>query len=457
MVTRLLIIDDEEVFREDLAGLLRRRGITCYTAASGEEGVALAQDLDPAVVLCDVKMPGMNGIETLDAILRTCPETSVIMVTAYGDIDTAIAAFRKGACDYVVKPVIVEDVFAKVSRLLDHRQLSEEVKFLRRQLSGGVETQSVIGESETMKRVLRLVEDVAPTPSTVLLTGESGTGKEVIARAIHERSPSSQRAFIPINCAGIPEQLLESELFGHVRGAFTGAVANHTGYFEFAGEGTILLDEISEMPPPLQAKLLRVLEQKEFVPVGGVAPKPLHARVIVATNRDLRRAVDTGAFRQDLYFRIAVFEISLPPLRQRRVDIPLLVEHFVAKLNFELKRQCLGVSREAMRCLLAYSWPGNVRELRNVIERAMIVNHGDYILENDLPEVIAGADANETSPDDLRSAVRVYEREYIMRVISECGGNKEEAARRLNVNPSTLYRKLSDLGPVRREPASSNP
>lgn len=450
----VLIIDDEDLFREDLAGLLRRRGIDCSTASNGEVGLGMLQELEPQVVLCDMKMPGMSGLETLDTILRVAPETNIIMLTAFGDLETAISAFRRGACDYILKPIVFEDVLGKVQRLLEHRKLTEEVQFLRRQLSQNVDARPVVGQSDVMRQVIRLIDDVAPTRSTVLLTGESGTGKEVVARFIHERGLSPNAPFIPINCAGIPETLLESELFGHVRGAFTGAVKDHTGYFEFAGEGTVLLDEIAEMPMALQSKLLRVLEQREFVPVGGTTAKPLKARIVAATNQDLRRAIEESRFREDLYFRIAVFEIFLPPLRQRRADIPLLAEHFIQKLNNELRRHCRGMSREGMQCLMAHSWPGNVRELRNVIERAMIVNRGDYILETDLPDVIAGAAAGNATPEDLRTAVQSFERDYIQRVITECGGNKEEAARRLNINPSTLYRKMAEPGAPRRDTAN---
>lgn len=444
MAASVLVIDDEDVFREDLAGLLRNRGVECQTAANAEEGLDIARSSEPDVVLCDVKMPGMSGIEVLDELTRTCPFCHVIMMTAFADLDTAVSAFRKGAYDYVVKPVVFDDVWVKLERLSEQIQLARELRFLRRQFSQDAERLPIVGQSLAMKRIFQLIDDVAPTRSTVLLTGESGTGKEVVARTIHERSGRQDHPFVPINCAGIPEHLLESELFGHVKGAFTGAIRDHIGHLELARQGTVLLDEIGEMPMSLQSKLLRVLEQKEFVPVGGTTPKPLKARVIASTNRDLRTAVKRGDFREDLFFRVAVFEICLPPLRDRRTDIPALVEHFVAKLNAELKRQCNGVSREAMKCLLAHSWPGNIRELRNVLERAMIVNREPFIREMDLPEQLWGMTGISPPADGLRAAVQAYEREFILNVIKECGGNKEEAARRLDINPSTLYRKLAE-------------
>ncbi len=449
MTTKVLLIDDEELFREDLAGLLRRREMDCRTAASGEQGLAVLENWDPDIVLCDIMMPGMNGIDALDSLMRLRPDLRVIMLTAYADLHTAINAFRKGACDYVMKPIVFEDVVGKIRRLAELKELTREVQVLRRQLSRSTDSSPMVGQSESLKTTLRHIEEVAATRSTVLITGESGTGKELAARAIHALGGTKDRPFVAINCAGIPEALLESELFGHVRGAFTGAVGDRAGYFELAGDGTILLDEIGEMPMMLQAKLLRVLEQKEFTPVGGSKMKSLGARIIAATNKDLRRLSETGQFRTDLYFRIAVFELTIPPLRDRRSDIPALVEHLVQKLNGELKRQCLGLTQEAMRCLLAYAWPGNVRELRNVIERAMILSHGEYITPAELPENMSGgfdtAATSAAAPDDMRAAVRYFERDFLLRVIAECGGNKEEAARRMNINPSTLYRKMADF------------
>ena len=453
MTTKVLLIDDEDLFREDLAGLLRLRGIECRTAASGDQGLVVLETWDADIVLCDIMMPGLSGIETLDCVMRLRPDARVIMLTAYADLQTAITAFRKGACDYVIKPIVFEDVVGKIRRLAELKELSREVQLLRRQVSQDTAPLSLVGRSEPMKAVIRLIEEVAATRSTVLVTGDSGTGKELAARAIHALGETKNSPFIAINCAGIPEALLESELFGHVRGAFTGAVADRSGYFELAGNGTILLDEIGEMPLMLQSKLLRVLEQREFTPVGGSKPKTLGARIIAATNRDLRGLCDAGQFRRDLYFRIAVLELAMPLLRERRPDIPALVEHLLGKLNVELKRQCPGFTQDAMRCMLAYSWPGNVRELRNVIERAMILNRGGYITPAELPEIMtANFDGAATpAPDDLRGAVRCFEREFLLRVIAECGGNKEEAARRMNINPSTLYRKLMDLDvPVRQ-------
>ncbi len=446
MSAKVLIIDDEDLFREDLASLLRRRGFECRTAPNADDGLAAAEAFGPDVILCDVVMPGKSGIDILDELMGMCSEAAVLMITAYASLDTAVEAFQKGVSDYVMKPLLVEDVLQKIQRLLDYKRLVQEAKMLRREASSDVESLSMVGKSEAMMQVLDLIGEVGPTTSTVLITGESGTGKELIARAIHAASDSADRPFVAINCAGIPDHLFESELFGHVRGAFTGAIGDRVGFFELAGDGAILLDEIGEMPQPVQSKLLRVLEQKEFTRVGGGEIQPLNARVIASTNRNLRERVQEGSFREDLYFRVAVFEITAPPLRERRHDIPLLVEYFVKKFNAEMKRNCLGADSEAMRALLNHSWRGNVRELRNVIERGMILSHGDYITLAHIPAELRGDVEWHLNSDDLREGVRTYERGHIRRVLQACGGNKEETARRLGVNPSTLYRKMAELG-----------
>ncbi len=450
MSTRVLIIDDEDIFREDLATLLRDAGLDCRTASNSAEGQVLAEAFNPEVVLCDIAMPGKSGIEVLDDLAMQNPECAVVMITAYGTLDSAIEAFRKGASDYITKPVVVEDVLLRIDRIVKYKRLLAEVKFLRREIAADLGSLPMVGKSEGMQRVLDLVGKVAPTRSTVLLTGESGTGKEVVAQALHEmsaRTPndhdetSIMQPFVAINCAGISSELLESELFGHVRGAFTGAVKNRTGYFELAGNGTLFLDEIGEMPLPLQSKLLRVLEQQEFVRVGSTSPIPLKARIVTASNQDLAKMVKENRFRQDLYFRIAVFEISLPALRDRRSDIPLLADHFVRRFNREMKRNCKGLDNAALGKLMTHDWPGNVRELKNAIERAMILLSDDYIGVDDLPPQISGKAEAPKPSEDLRQAMRIYEQEHIRRVIRSCHGNKEEAARRLGVNLSTLYRK----------------
>lgn len=446
MNVKVLIIDDEDVFREDLASLLRRKGFECKTAADGEEGLALAGEFEPDVVFCDIVMPGMDGIEVLDKLIPTSPQSSVVVITAYGNLETAVQAFRKGAFDYIMKPLVLEDVVQKINRIMENKRLVREVRQLRRELNQEADSLSMIGQSKAMTDLLELIDKVAPTKSTVLITGESGTGKELIARAIHNRSGSSHLPFVAINCAGIPDSLLESELFGHIKGSFTGAIKDKEGFFELAGEGTILLDEIGEMPINLQGKLLRVLEEREFFRVGSTERIPLKARLLASTNKDPDDAIKSGDLREDLFFRLSVFKMHLPPLRERLSDIPLLVENFVQKFNHELKKRITGTDNETMRCLMAYSWPGNIRELRNAMERAMILCDGECVLRENLSAEIIGTAASSGSTDKLRDAVNAYESEYIRRVITAAGNNKEEAARRLGINPSTLYRKMSELG-----------
>ncbi|RMI08678.1 MAG: sigma-54-dependent Fis family transcriptional regulator [Calditrichaeota bacterium] len=443
---RILIIDDEDLFREDLATVLQEAGYECSTAATAEEGVEVATRQLPEVILCDIVMPGKSGIDILEELLSINPECAIIIMTAFGTLDTAIEAFRKGALDYLLKPLVIEDLLNKLKRIREHRQLRQEIQYLRRHVTEDARSLSLVGKSRPMQEVLELVKKVAPTQSTVLITGESGTGKEVVARAIHEFSEQRDRPFVAINCAGLQETLLESELFGHVKGAFTGAVRDKEGLFEVAGKGTVLLDEISEMPLALQSKLLRVLEQREFFRVGGTRPIPMQARIIAATNKDLKALVEAEAFREDLYFRIAVFEIPLPPLRERRSDIPLLVDYFVRKFNEEMKRQYRGASAEAIQAMMAYDWPGNIRELRNVVERAMILCNGEYITPEGLPQQITGLSPIASPAHNLKEAVHAFERTFIVQVLQSCGWNKEEAARRLQINPSTLYRKMTELG-----------
>ncbi len=447
MSPRLLIIDDEDILREDLAALLRDEGYTCRTAPDGEEGVRLAEDEEPDVVLCDLVMPGLGGVEVVRRLAASLPEVPVILFTAHGTMETALEAFRAGAVDYLLKPVLHGDLTLKIRRCLEHRRLVMEVRHLRREVSDLGAGTRLIGEHPSIAKIRELIERLAGTESNVLITGETGTGKEVVARAIHEAGPGTGRPFVPVNCASIPRELFESELFGHVHGAFTGAVRDKPGQFELAAGGSLVLDEVGELPPELQPRLLRAIEQKEFRRVGGTRTVEVKTRIVAATNRVLSKEVDDGRFREDLFYRLRVIEIDLPPLRERRDDIPLLVEHFVHRLNARLKRRLLGVDRPAMRVLMSAPWRGNARELENVLERSMILADGDFIGIGDLPPELAGSVHCPTQSDDLRTAVRAYEREHIRQVIASADGNKEEAARRLGINASTLYRRLKGLEP----------
>ncbi len=445
MSVKILIIDDEELFREDLAMLLREKDYYCKTAANAEEGLKLAADFMPDIILSDIVMPDRSGIDLLDDLARVNPDASVIMMTAFGTLETAIQAFRKGAVDYILKPFVIEDVLNKINRIREYKKLISEIRYLRREITEDINSLPLESKSEVMQNIIELIKKVAPKNSTVLITGESGTGKELVAKAIHEFSKKKDEPFVAINCSGFQESLLESELFGHVKGAFTGAVKDKEGFFETAGEGTIFLDEISEMPVSLQSKLLRVLEQKEFYQVGGTKVIPMKARVIAATNRNLKTLIKEGQFREDLFYRIAVFEIELPPLRKRLSDIPFLVDFFIHKFNSEMKCHYRGISKEVLQLFMSYDWPGNIRELRNVIERAMILCDGTTITSDGLPAQMKSLTIQSNQSQNLKEAVQAFEGSFIKQVLNDCNWNKEEAARRLNINPSTLYRKMAEL------------
>ncbi|MDQ7065391.1 MAG: sigma-54 dependent transcriptional regulator [candidate division KSB1 bacterium] len=446
MSKKILIIDDEDLFREDLGMLLTQQGYECRTAPTAEDGLAAFREFMPDIVLSDIVLPGKNGVEILDDLRQMNPACTIIMMTAFGTLETAVEAFRKGAADYILKPLVIEDLLRKIERIEEFQNLQREIQLLRREIFRDSETLPLVGKSPAMQRVFEMIQKVAPTSSTVLICGESGTGKEVVAQAIHNSSPRKEKPFLALNCSGFQETLLESELFGHEQGAFTGATRTKEGFFEVAGEGTLLLDEISEMPLALQSKLLRVLEEREFFRVGGTRPIPVQARIIAATNKDLQKMVNEGQFREDLYYRIAVFEIHLPPLRERLSDIPLLADYFVQKFNKELKKNYAGISPAAMQQIMAYNWPGNIRELRNVIERAMILGSGPHVEVDDLPSQLQGNRLPVSTQPNLKEAMKIYERNHILKILNDNQWNKEKTARELGIDPSTLYRKMSQLG-----------
>ncbi len=446
MTARILIIDDEDVFREDIAALLRQEGYTCDTAANGDEGTRAAEAEAPDVILCDLVMPGVKGMDLVARLVALCPETPLLVITAHATVETTVDAFHAGAADYLLKPVMAEDLFRKVGKALEQHQIERELRYLRRVLSDccGAGT-SIIGTSRAIGAVRDMITRVGPSTSSVLVTGESGTGKELVARAIHDASERSRGPFIAVNCAALPHELAESELFGHVRGAFTGALRDKPGYFELAGGGTLFLDELCELTTDLQAKLLRAIDRQEIYRVGGTRQIRTDVRIVTATNRDVKAEIAEKRFREDLYFRISVVEIALPPLRERREDIPVLVEHLLSRLGEQLHRPRLSVSNGAMRALMSAHWRGNVRELENVLERAMLLSDDEFISIEDLPVDLAGASDDDAPADDLRGAVRAYEREHIRQVLTITGGNREEASRRLGIDPSTLYRRMKEL------------
>jgi two-component system response regulator PilR (NtrC family) len=447
MADAILVADDEPGVRESLAEVLRDAGYSVETAADGTEALAAIDRQEFGVVVTDLRMPGADGLEVLRRAHDVSPQTAVVVMTAHASVETAVEALRAGAADYVLKPVLFDDLLAKVGRLIEHRHLVWETQMLRREVEQHYDFERLVGGGAAMREVVMLIRKVAPTNSTVLITGESGTGKEVVARAIHQQSHVAARIFLPVNCAAIPENLLESQLFGHVRGSFTGALTSQEGLFSRARGGTIFLDEIGDMPIGLQSKVLRAIESKEILPVGSTQPTTVDVRIIAASNRDLPTMVAAGTFRDDLYYRLNVVNIQLPPLRERLEDVPQLVQFLVRRHNREMKRTYRGVDNATMRVLLSQTWKGNVRELDNVIEHAMILGDGEWITVADLPRALR----DETQPlppvgDDLRGALRTYERLHIETVLRRTHQDKREAANLLGVSLSSLYRKLNELG-----------
>jgi len=441
----VLVVEDQDSARESLAELLRGEGYEVHEAADGNAAISLVDQLDLDLVLTDLTMPGSDGIGVLRHIRDASPQTLVILMTAHASVETAVEAIRLGAQDYLLKPLIFEDVLHKAQHLMEHRKLAWENQLLRREVNGHFSPERPLGRSQAMQEIAALVKKVAPTPTTVLITGESGVGKEVVARTLHTHSLSKDNVFLPVNCSAIPENLLESQLFGHVKGSFTGAVSSQEGLFQRARGGTIFLDEIGEMPLSLQPKLLRVLEEKTVLPVGSTAPVKVNVRILAASNRDLKSEVETGRFRDDLFYRLNVFEINIPPLRKRLDDLPGLVEHLIHRHNVEMKTNYKGVDSATMRILMSFPWKGNIRELDNVLERAMILGNGEWITPVELPgQRSEGEDFG--SEDDLTKAIELYEKSHIERTLNKAGGDKMRAADLLGLSLSTLYRKIEKLG-----------
>jgi two-component system response regulator HydG len=443
----ILVIDDEQGILDTLRILLKNEGFEVTTVQGGKAGLEALRAGVPDIVLTDVKMPGVTGIDILTAAREQDPETPVILMTAHTSLQTAIQAVNEGAFYYIQKPFSNDDMVAICRRAAEHRRLRAENKQLkqeirRRERSGLVKP---LGKSRSFQEVLRLAEQVAPTESTVLIQGESGTGKEVIARYIHELSARNEGQFLSINCGALPESLLESELFGHVKGSFTGAVRDKQGLFAAARGGTFFLDEIGEMSPATQVKLLRVLQEREAIPVGGTEPIPVDVRLVAATNRDLEDDMKRGRFRSDLYYRLNVIAIHLPPLRDRKDDIPIFADAFLKRIAKEHGDAPKQLADEAMEAILAYPWPGNVRELENALERAVVLTKGDTIAVAAIPEKITARKAEPLVADRHHEnpTLDVVEQAYILWVLHSEGGNKTRAAEVLGIDPSTLYRKLS--------------
>ncbi|PJA97120.1 MAG: Fis family transcriptional regulator [Ignavibacteriales bacterium CG_4_9_14_3_um_filter_34_10] len=445
MPVRILIADDEKAIRESLKMVLEEEGYSPDIAQDGTEALEKIKSSDFDIVISDIKMPNVDGIELMNQAAKLSPNTFFIIMTAYASVKTAIDAMRAGAFDYLIKPIEFDDLLLRVKRLVDYKKISLENKLLRQRVSAEAGFQNIIGKSDAMKEVFELITQVAQTNSNVLVYGKSGTGKELVAKAIHFNSCRKDKIFLPVNCGAISENLIESELFGHKKGSFTGATDEKAGLFKVADGGTLFLDEIGDLPLNLQVKLLRAIEDKQFLPVGGVKPIASDVRIIAATNQNLFEKAIAGQFREDLYYRLNVIEIKLPSLNERKDDIPILVNHFIEKHCNEMGKKVLGVNNETMKILLSHNWPGGVRELENVIERAVIFAKEDIIQPQNLSDNLRGSYTVANFPDSLKDAVKNFEREHILRIFKKCNYNKEEASKILNIGLSSLYRKMEEL------------
>ncbi|MCL6634527.1 MAG: sigma-54 dependent transcriptional regulator [Peptococcaceae bacterium] len=443
----ILIVDDEASVREALTDILTDTGYRVECAANGSEGLEMIETLNPDAVLLDIRMPDINGIKVLELIRRRGDRTPIILITAYGSTQTTIEAMKLGAFDYLTKPLKIGDMLEVVRKAVEVKELVDRAGENMPEL----ESDAMIGLSPAMQNVYKIIGRVSNTNATVLIRGESGTGKELVAQAIHFNSVRKDRPFIKINCASIPENLLESELFGHEKGAFTGAVAAKPGKFELAHRGTIFLDEIGEMSMSTQTKLLRVLQEREFERVGGTETIKVDVRIVAATNKDLEKSIETGEFREDLYYRLNVVEIVLPPLRERKADIPALVNHIVKGCAAEHNKVIRGFSEAAMDVLMGYDWPGNIRELKNICERAVLMSTGPVLGVEELPLTLKKKSRrynwlNEIPGGSLKEIVSEVEREIVLRALEENNWNRSAAAQALKMNRSSFYAKLKELG-----------
>ncbi|MDI6800542.1 MAG: sigma-54 dependent transcriptional regulator [Thermodesulfovibrionales bacterium] len=464
---KALIVDDDEVIRDVLQSFLSKNGFEVSMAEDAHKGLELLREEKFDIVLTDLVMPGMGGMDILKEMSAMNMNLPVIVMTAFGTVQSAVEAMKLGAFDYITKPFILDELMLIINRAANVVKLQKENTMLKKQLKKKYNFKGLIGDSPNMVKVYEMIEKIADSDSTILITGESGTGKELIAKTIHFNSSRCQEPFVPLNCAAIPKDLLESELFGHEKGAFTGAFNMRAGRFELAHNGTLFLDEIGELAPSLQVKMLRVLQEREFERVGGVKTIKVDVRILAATNKDLEKEVREGRFREDLYYRLNVIPLHLPPLRERLEDIPLLMDHFVHEFSKKRKREPLRFSEEAVECLLKYRWPGNVRELENLIERLTILVSGDTVTTSDLPEKFnivysckkSDRDAAKSVMDyggqsvdipeygiDLNAVVDDVERKLILRAIEKSGGVKSMAATILGLNRTTLIEKMKKMG-----------
>jgi len=443
-IEKILVVDDEPLVRNFLREVLEAED---YEVLTTEDGLSALKEVERGgidLVITDVRMPKLNGIDLLKEVKKRSPSTLVVVITAYGTIENAVEAMKNGACDYITKPLSPEQIKLAIQKASQHKNLLNENRYLRSEVSQRYNFEQLIGRSPQMRRVYEMIDRVAPTNATVLIQGESGTGKELVARAIHYRSPRKDKPFVKVNCAALPEDLLESELFGHERGAFTGAVSKREGRFELADRGTLLLDEISETSPAFQAKLLRVLQEQEFERVGGSKTIKVDVRVIATTNKDLKQAIREGKFREDLYYRLNVLPIYLPPLRERKEDIPLLVQHFLEKYSRQNGLRIKSLSKKCLDMMMQYEWPGNVRELENVIERAVVMSEGETIFPENISLSSPVQKMGLSFPEEI--TLEEMEKRLILHTLQRTGGNRTEAAKILGISVRTVRNKLKKYG-----------
>ncbi len=448
MPERILIVDDEDVICNTLSDVLREEGYSVSTAKDGDSALKQIGQASFDLVFCDVVMPGINGIELLKTMRNLSSGTAVVIMSAFGTVKNAVEAMKEGAIDYIVKPFVFDEVILRVKRIFDERRLIRSNMALREDVKKQQRYDAMVGTSPQIQTIFTLIGKVAPTDSNVLITGKSGTGKELVARIIHKKSMRAEGVFLPINCAAIPAELFESEFFGFRKGGFTGATHDREGYFKIADGGTIFLDEICSIPLHQQAKLLRVIETREIIPVGGKDIEDIDVRIVASSNKDLQEEVSNNRFRDDLYYRLKVFEIALLPLRERREDIPLLVDHFIKKYNTRLKKNVKSLENPVMNRFLNYEWKGNIRELENVIERAMILCEGDIITEKD---VFMDSSYNchlshcNSALFNLKESAALFEKEHIRNVLKRTENDKKKAADLMGLSLSSLYRKIEEL------------
>ena len=451
----ILVADDDASIRSLLKQLLADEGFAVVEASTGVEVVDKVKESSPDLVIMDVRMPELDGIEALSRVKATNPKTAVLIMTAFGSSNAAIRAMELGAFDYITKPFELDKISHSVKRVLDYQDLTAEVEVLRDEISTLVQTERIVGNSPAMQEVYKTIGKVAKADATVLITGESGTGKELVAEALHFNSNRRSGPLVKVSCAALPETLLEAELFGHEKGSFTGAMAQRRGRFEMADKGTIFLDEIGEMTVPTQTKLLRVLQERKLERIGSNLPIKVDIRIVCATNKDLQKSVEQQKFRDDLYYRLNVINIHMPPLRDRKEDIPSLVEHFLAKHRYSATAQPAAISEEAIRRLIEYNWPGNVRELENVIERAVVLSRGQIITSRELPfgEHEAGDGEEGDGGDELKGdssffkkSVAQFEKDLIMKALRDANGNRSKAAEMLGIYRRLLYAKIKEYG-----------